>query len=73
MKEKSKFKQNKYEQIDYEDEREFIIGSIILYEGKVCNAKLGDGEIGNKAELKKAQEFLKEVEKLEWLRNTDSV
>jgi len=44
-----------------------------LYKGKVCNAKLGDGEIGNKVELKKAQTFLEEIEKLKWLRNTNSV
>jgi len=66
--EESKFKRTIYEQIDYEDENGFIIGTVLLYKGKVCNISVGDKEIGNKEDLKKLQEFLKEIEQLNWLR-----
>ncbi len=73
MTEKSRFKQTEYIQIDYEDESEFIIGTVLFYKGKVCRVTICEEEIGNPVDLKKVQEFLKEVEQLEWLRNTDSM
>ncbi len=73
MSEKSKFKQTEYTQIDYEDENEFIIGTVLFYKGKVCQVEICEDILGNPIELKKVQEFLKDVEQLEWLRNTDSM
>ncbi len=69
----SKFKQTEYTLIEYEDESEFIIGTVLLYKGKVCNAKICEDEIGNPTDLKKVQQFLKEVEQLDWIRKTDSL
>lgn len=73
MVEKSKFKQTEYTQVDYEDENEFIIGTVLYYKGKVCRVTICEEEIGNTVDIKKVQEFLKEVEQLEWIRDTDSV
>ena len=73
MTEKSRFKKTKYEIIDFEDEYEFIIGDVLLYKGKVCHVNVNEDCIGNKTDLKKVQDFLKEVEQLEWIRDTDSV
>ena len=70
---KSKFKQTEYTQIDYADEADFTIGTVLLYKGKVCNVKICEDTLSSPVDLKKVQEFLKEVEQLEWLRNMDSV
>ncbi len=67
------FKQTEYQQIDYEDEDEFIIGTVLKYNGKVCNVDICESLIVDKQNLKKVQEFLREVEKLEWIRKTDTL
>lgn len=64
-----KFKKTKYEITEFEDEDEFIIGSVLLYEGKVANAQICEDVIGDKTSIKKVEDFLKEVKKMEWIRN----
>lgn len=52
--------------IEFEDENEFVIGSVLLYEGKVCNVEICEDVIGDKASIKKVEDFLTEVKKMEW-------
>jgi hypothetical protein len=61
-------KQVKYEVIEFEDdETEFLIGSVLLHEGKVCNATIE--EAGSLCEFKKVEEFVNEVKKMNWIRD----
>lgn len=73
MVEKSRFKKTKYEIVKFEDEYEFITGDALLLDGKICHVNIHEDCIGNKVDLKKVQDFLNEVEKMEWMRETDSM
>lgn len=68
-----KFTKIKYETIEFEDEFETAIGHALLYNKKVCNVEIYDSIIRNKKDIDKIRKFLDEVEKMEWIRKTDSV
>ena len=61
-------KETKYEEVEYEDENEFVIGAVLFLEGKVCYAKVHEDIIGDKSSIEKVEEFLETVKKLEWIR-----
>ena len=61
-------KETRYDLVEYENENEFIIGSILYYKGKVCHAKIHEDEIGSFEDIKKVEEFLEIAKSKEWIR-----
>ncbi len=39
---------------------------------KVCNAEIHEDIIGDRASIERVEDFLKEVKKMEWIRNEET-
>ncbi len=69
MVEEIKFTKIKYETIEFEDDSENVIGSVLLYNKKVSRAELYDTTIVNKEGINKVRKFLDEIEEMKWINH----